>query len=372
MPPINILLKPASGLCNLRCGYCFYHDEMQNRTHENYGIMSEEVLEAVIQKTLAFADEMCGISFQGGEPTLAGLSFFETVAAFQKKHNKKGLNVSNAIQTNGIGLTQDWARFFVRNRFLVGLSLDGIKSSHDDFRKDANGDGTFSRVKDTAFLFDQNRVEYNILTVVNAKTAINIERIYRFYQRSDFRFLQFIACLDPIGETPGQREYSLTPEIYGKFLCDLFDLWYEDLMQGKQPYIRSFENYIGILCGWTAESCDMRGVCGMQYVVEADGSVYPCDFYMLDEFRLGNLLTDDFPELDRRRQEIGFIQKSEERSSNCMSCRWFTLCRGGCMRHRFIQGTELQNYFCQSYQRFFDYAAERMIKIAEALQQRQS
>lgn len=140
--------------------------------------------------------------FSGGEPALAGLPFFQQVVALEQKHNIKKLRIHNAIQTNGIGINQAWAGFFARNGFLTGLSLDGIKSTHNAFRKDADGDETFTRVKDTALLFDQNRVEYNILTVVHAKTSAHIERIYRFYQRSGFRFLQFIACLEPIGITP--------------------------------------------------------------------------------------------------------------------------------------------------------------------------
>ena len=76
MPPIQLLIKPASGSCNLRCRYCFYEDEMSLRSTANYGIMSLETLEAVVEKSLAYADRSCGFTFQGGEPTLAGLDFF--------------------------------------------------------------------------------------------------------------------------------------------------------------------------------------------------------------------------------------------------------------------------------------------------------
>ena len=48
-----IMVKPASGLCNMRCGYCFYADEMNHRQQASYGIMDQETVESVIRKVLA-------------------------------------------------------------------------------------------------------------------------------------------------------------------------------------------------------------------------------------------------------------------------------------------------------------------------------
>ncbi|MFH7445038.1 anaerobic sulfatase maturase, partial [Pseudomonas syringae pv. tagetis] len=88
------------------------------------------------------------------------------------------------------------------------------------------------------------------------KTAPKIRRIYEQYRKLGFSRQQYIACLDPIGEKQGQQEYSLTPEAYGQYLIDLFELWELDYRKGQQPYIRQFENYIGILMGHAPESCE--------------------------------------------------------------------------------------------------------------------
>ena len=102
----------------------------------------------------------------------------------------------------------------------------------------------------------------------------------------------------------------------------------------------------------------MLGHCSLQTVVEADGSVYPCDFYMLDDYRLGNLNTDTMEQINRRREEVGFLQESLGGLEHCRSCRWYRVCRGGCRRDR--QGPGLhevgENYFCSGYQRFFAHA----------------
>lgn len=371
MPPINLLIKPASGNCNLRCSYCFYYDITGKREQESYGFMSEETLEQVIKQALFFASGECSFAYQGGEPTLRGLDFFRKSLEFQQKHNVNNVKINNAIQTNGYRLSEEWAKFFAEHHFLVGLSLDGYKGAHDKYRRNGQGEETFLEILKTIEMFQKYQVEFNILTVVNRKSCQKVSKMYQFFQQHNLHYLQFIPCLDPLDEIPGQREYSLLPEEYGEFLKELFDLWYEDLKQGKNPYIRQFENYIGILMGHPPEACDQCGVCNLQYVVEADGEVYPCDFYVLDEFKLGNLNQVGIEEINKKRQEIRFIEYSKTDHPQCNRCKYGLICRGGCRRHRSIENTEgyHDNYFCQSYQMLFDHAIDRMLQIARVLKQ---
>ncbi|MDO4292425.1 MAG: anaerobic sulfatase maturase [Eubacteriales bacterium] len=366
MPAIHVMIKPASGLCNMRCKYCFYADEMEKRSQASYGVMSLETLESVLQKVFSFAEESCTIAFQGGEPTLAGLDFFRACVRLAQQYNTKKIRVSYALQTNGYGLDEEWCRFFAENRFLLGLSVDGIRATHDSYRKDAAGQDTYLRVLEGARLLERFGVEFNVLTVVNARTAPKIRRIYESYRKLGFAWQQYIACLDPIDEIQGKQEYSLTPEAYGRFLIELFELWDLDLRRGQQPYIRQFENYVGILMGRFPESCEQRGVCSFQNIVEADGSVYPCDFYVMDQYRLGNLKEDDFETINERRLKIGFVEASMNHTESCRACPYFMICRGGCRRHREQPGSAPgENYFCKSYRMFFDACLPRLREIAE-------
>lgn len=223
MPAIHVMMKPASGLCNMRCQYCFYADEMEKRSQASYGIMSFATLENVIRRTLEFAEGSCTIAFQGGEPTLAGLDFFRECIRLEQKYNTKNVTISHALQTNGYGLNEEWCQFFAKNHFLIGLSVDGIKATHDLYRKDAVGKDTYFRVLESAKLLEAAGVEFNVLMVVNGKTAPKIRRIYENFRKLGFSWQQYIACLDPISERQGQEEYSLSPEMYGRFLIELFD-----------------------------------------------------------------------------------------------------------------------------------------------------
>lgn len=371
MPALQLLIKPASGNCNMRCDYCFYMDEMQNRQQESYGFMSLETLEILVKKALEYAEDTCEFAFQGGEPTLAGLGFYQKLIELQERYNVKSVVVKNAIQTNGYHIDEKWAAFLAEKHFLVGLSLDGVYATHNAYRKNPKGEGTFERVMNTAQLLRRYGVDFNILTVVHNRTSAKISRIYEFYKKNGFDYQQYIACLDPIGikERP---KYSLSAQAYGQFLIELFNLWYLDLQKGEQPYIRQFENYITILLGMEPESCDMKGICSLQQVVEADGSVYPCDFFVLDDYKLGDIRNDSFGEILERGRQMEFVQKSVPLEEECRACRYFPLCRGGCGRHRMDeQGNRTgRNRFCQSYQMFFDAALPRMLEIAQKIRRR--
>lgn len=349
----------------MRCRYCFYHDETENRSVKSFGFMSEQTLEAIIQKSLSYATDSCTFGFQGGEPMLAGLDFFKNLIALQRKHNTRNLKIFNALQTNGTLIDDDWASFLEENKFLVGISLDGDESLHNLYRKDAQGNGTFACVMQGIEALKRYNVEFNILTVVTAQTAKRIKDIYAFYMKHGLVYQQYIACLDPVGEQRGKRKYSLTPELYTRFLKNLFDVWYQDRIEGRFVYNRYFENLAAILLGQHAESCDMNGVCSVQYAIESDGSVYPCDFYMLDECCIGNINTNSLQEIDQNRESIGFIQQSAILPEQCRSCPWLRLCRGGCRRNRIAENEYDSgvNYFCESYQEFFPYMLPRMREL---------
>lgn len=368
MAPITVMLKPASGLCNMRCRYCFYADEAAKRETASFGLMTHETLEGVLKHILAYATGSCNIAFQGGEPTLAGIDFFRDAVGLAKEFNVNRCRITYALQTNGLLIDNQWCQFLAENNFLVGVSLDGPKDIHDQNRPDASGKGTYNRVMQAVQLLRSHNVDTNILTVITSGTARNFRKVYGFFDRNGLNYQQYIPCLDPLEEERGCHPWSLTPERYQQYLQTAFDCWYKDAMAGKKKYHRYFDNLLFMLDGQFPEACGMMGRCGIQYVVEADGSTYPCDFYMLDEYKIGNLSTDTVEEINKHREEIGFIEQSTDPDSRCLLCKWRSLCRGGCRRDRdyFAQGIQ-RNYFCSAYKAFFDDAYPRLVEVYKLL-----
>ncbi|MCU6735673.1 anaerobic sulfatase maturase [Diplocloster agilis] len=367
MPPLYLLIKPASSNCNMHCDYCFYCDEAKKREQYSYGYMEADTAENMVKKALEEAEDQCTFAFQGGEPTLAGLPFFQHFVSAVEQYNKKGLPVSYAIQTNGFDLAEEWFPFLKKHKFLVGVSLDGPKSCQDMHRHGPSGASTFQRVWSTIRKLKKYGIEFNVLTVLNGSNAPKIREIYRFLTEKEIWYQQYIPCLDPLGENKGKEGYSLSADQLGEALKELFDLWYEDLIHGKYVYIRQFENWVGILKGFVPESCNMCGRCSVQTVVEANGDVYPCDFYVVDRYRIGNVNTDSFADMRNSDTAREYLEPSLETDEACKDCKWYPLCRGGCRRERDYGEEKLRlNCFCGAYQAFFPYVIERLEQLASA------
>ncbi|MCD6321713.1 MAG: radical SAM protein, partial [Clostridiales bacterium] len=197
---VSVLIKPSSGLCNLRCRYCFYNSPELNPNTDARGFMKKETAGNLIKRAYEYATEQVVFAFQGGEPTLCGLDFYRDFVEMAKKHNTNKIQTSFSIQTNGMAIDREWARFLAKNKFLTGLSIDGPSRVHNENRIDANGHSSLKKVMETKKLFDEFGVEYNALCVVTSETAKYSTQVYEFFKRQNIQYIQYIPCLDPLGE----------------------------------------------------------------------------------------------------------------------------------------------------------------------------
>lgn len=350
MPPISVLIKPSSCLCNMRCKYCFYSDVANTRDVKSFGMMNSATAENIICKALDFADSQpVSFAFQGGEPTLCGLDFFENFIEKVNEFNKKKSKIFYGIQTNGLLIDDQWADFLYRNNFLVGLSLDGDESNNK-FRVKENNESTFQDVINAAEILKRHKVEFNILTVLTGNCADNITQIYSFFKEKGFKYLQFIPCLRPFGDK-SENEMYMTVSQYENFLKTLFRLYVNDYLNGNYISIRQFDNWAQMFLGNNPEQCGMCGHCSFQFVAEGNGNIYPCDFYCIDKWLLGNINSEDcsFSEFVKDEKMLSFINESINFSEECKSCSYFPLCRGGgCKRNK-----EDRDY-CTAYKNFFE------------------
>lgn len=371
MPAASILIKPSSANCNIDCKYCFYKCLSSNREEYSKGFMNDETLEKLIIQAIDYAEDYLAFAFQGGEPTLIGVEFFEKAVELQKKHNHKRLKIENTIQTNGILIDERWAEFLSENHFLAGISLDGPKKIHDYYRKDASGNPTFARVMHAVSLFEQYHVDYNILSVVTNESVKKASYLYQFYKRNRFEYVQLIPCIDE-HKRDGRAgdlvncQFAVSAEGYGKFLCEMFDLWYEDFCNGLQMDIRMFSNLAQMAAGYPPEECGMNGHCSCYFVVEGDGSVYPCDFYCMDDWKMGTV-EDSFRDMILSDKAKKFVETSLCSSDKCRKCPYVSLCRGGCRRWREpLQGEGGGlNQLCGAYEIFFEHTWERIQKLGQ-------
>ncbi|MBQ7861130.1 MAG: SPASM domain-containing protein [Clostridia bacterium] len=347
MPPLSIMIKPASSLCNLRCKYCFYCDVAAHRDVFSLGKMEISTAENLIKSALSFADG-CSVAFafQGGEPLMAGLDYFREFVHLVKKHNVKGSEIYYSIQTNGTLADDDFARFFHDNKFLVGLSLDGDYEGNR-FRVDARGQNSYYKITKAANKFIKHGVEFNILTVLTGYCAENAERIYKHFRSMGYKYIQFIPCLRPMGDK-SESELYMTADQYADFLIRIFNLYVKDFTRGNYVSIRQFDNWVRMYLGEKPEQCGLMGHCTHQFVCEGNGNIYPCDFYCTDEWLLGNINEMSLKEMAEGKKAYEFIKESITVRDECKKCPYYPICRqGGCKRNR------ASGDYCRSYKKFF-------------------
>lgn len=362
-PVTEVLVKPSGAACNLDCEYCFYIDKLHqfpNRTNR----MSNEVLKAMIMQLMSQNVPHLSIGWQGGEPTLMGLPFYRKAVEHMQRYGR-GQSVSNALQTNGVLIDHEWAKFFRQYQFLIGLSLDGTEHIHDHHRKDRGGHGSWRKVLDAAKCLLDHGVEVNVLTVVNHYSAQFPDEIYEFHKSQGLNFMQFIPCVETVGSS--LADFSVDADSYGVFLTRLFNLWLADFVNGvPTTSIRWFEALLFQYAGFTPTECTLLDNCGNYLLIEHTGDVYPCDFFVEPDRKLGNLLDKSLTTLFNSHQQMTFGQLKSNLAPECRICKWRQNCHGGCTKDR-LRNPQLgrQNHFCNAYKSFFAHADSQLQHLAD-------
>jgi len=351
---LSLLIKPVSADCNMRCKYCFYIRPADPYRSEEHHLMDDSTLRTMISGYMKSAGRCASFGWQGGEPLLAGIDFFKRVVEYQQRYGLSAQLVSNNLQTNGTLLNDEWAKFFRRYNFFVGLSLDGPEEYHSTYRHSLNGHNSFHQAMKGIQTLRNHQVEFSILTVVNDVTVKKPVELYNFFMRNGLHFLQFIPCVEINRDTQEVKDYSLSVVDYRDFLCTLFDIWYN---KGKPvASIRLFENILAIYMGMEPEICAFNNQCGSYVVIEYNGDVYPCDFFVEAEWISGNLLETPISEIIKSRKLQTFNSRKIQQSSGCNSCEWNFICHFGCQHYRLMNG---KNYLCDAYKEFFSYTQKR-------------
>ena len=358
--PLYVMAKPVGAACNLRCKYCYYLEKSKLFPNE-HNTMDDETLERFIRDYIQ-SQSMQEVLFtwHGGEPMLRPLAFYEKVIELQKRY-AGGRIIENSIQTNGTLITDEYAEFFVKNGWLIGVSIDGPKEYHDAYRRSAGGGATFDNVMKGIDILNRYKVEWNAMAVINNLNGNHPLEFYHFFKRIGCRYIQFTPVVDAsrLGElTP----YSVRPRQWGEFLCRLFDEWVRNDV-GKY-FIQIFDATLANWCGVAPGVCSLAKYCGHAGVMEHNGNVYSCDHFVYPEYLLGNIKTKGLVEMmySERQTKFGH-DKYDTLPRQCKECKWLFACNGECPKNRLLNtkdGESGLNYLCEGYQMYFEHVAPVM------------
>ncbi len=367
MPVYSLLVKPSSADCNIRCTYCFYLEKKELYPGKHRHQMTAEVLERMIASYMETPQPTYSFGWQGGEPTLMGRAFFERITEFQEKHGRRGSSVANGLQTNGLLMTDELAAHLAKYRFLVGVSLDGAAEIHDRHRLTESGRGTHAQVLRGIETLKRHDVEYNILTLVSAANVHRGREVYR-YLRDELKvgYHQYIPCVE-FDEEGSLAPYAITAAQWGQFLLDVFDEWHGG--DEERVSIRLFDSILTMLVEGTANTCVMARNCRQYFVVEHNGDVYPCDFFVDKEKLLGNVMRDRFDDMWNSLVFRDFGRNKRRWNAACRECRYLRLCAGDCqkMRYRTTEDPSHLSHLCEGWKRFYGRTLPEFEKLSRRI-----
>jgi len=352
MRPFSLLVKPVSADCNLKCDYCFYLPKCSLYPDLKEHRISDAVIDQLLKSYMTTPQSIHSICWQGGEPTLMGTDFFSKVVDCQKKYGKPGAIVSNSVQTNGTLITEEMAKFFFEYKFLIGCSLDGPEKIHDQYRKRISGKGTFKAVLKGINNLQKHHVQFNILTLVSKANIGLANEIYHFFKRLGVRHHQYIPCVE--FDTNGKLlPFAITAKQWGQFLIELFDQWYPKDIYSTT--VRNFESVLSKKVDQVDNICMTSDNCCQYFVVEYNGDVYPCDFFVEEPFRLGNIMENSWEEMVNSPIYRKFGQQKKKYNTECNQCQFLEICNGDCLKHRMYAGNspERLSWLCTGLKDFF-------------------
>ena len=384
----HIMAKPSGSVCNIDCKYCFYleKEKLYPEANKNWR-MSDETLELYVSQYIEAQDvPVVNFAWQGGEPTLMGVDFYRRAVELQQRY-ANGKAITNAFQTNGILLDDEWGEFLAANDFLIGLSIDGPRPFHDRYRVDKGQKPTFDRVVAGLEVLKRHKVEFNTLTVLQNHNADHPLEVYNFLKEVGSNFMQFIPIVERNAEEPDEDgleligpEYEGRAQVsrwsvgalqYGRFLSAIFDEWVR--RDVGQRFVQIFDVTLGSWMGQDASLCIFAETCGKALIIEHNGDLYSCDHFVYPDYRLGNVREHTIREMVDSPLQTKFGQdKKDALPQFCRECDFRFACNGGCPKHRFTKtpsGEDGLNYLCKGYKLYFDHVDPYMRFMADRLKQ---
>ncbi|HEU5349146.1 MAG TPA: anaerobic sulfatase maturase [Ktedonobacterales bacterium] len=395
-PAFHLLAKPTGAICNLACEYCFFLSKEMLYPGSRFR-MADDLLETYIRQLIeSHRSPEVTIAWQGGEPTLMGLDFFERSVEYAERYRRPGQRISYTIQTNGTRLDDAWGTFLKAHDFLVGLSVDGPRAYHDAYRVDKGGKGSFDQVMRGWQVLKRHDVEFNILCTVHAANQDHPLDVYHFF-RDDLgaQFMQFIPIVErateeslplanqgwssaPSGKRPLYTvagdlvtERSVRPEAYGRFLIAIFDEWVR--RDVGTIFVQHFDTALANWMRVPGAVCIFSETCGQALALEHNGDLYCCDHFVEPAYRLGNIRQTHMIEMVASDRQRAFgLAKRDTLPRYCRECSVRFACHGECPRNRFISAPDGEpglNYLCAAYKAFFTHIDHPMRLMVDLLRQ---
>lgn len=359
------IIKVVGDFCNLRCSYCFYHGQDQSSLH----VMDDKLLEKFLDQYMILFTGRLTFIWHGGEPLLAGLPFFEKIVLLENQFHRKHQKIRNLIQTNGTLINKDWALFFKAHNFRVGISLDGNRKSHNRFRVNETGVGSFDQVVRGIGILRKYGLEPGFIQTVASDNIDNVEEDFNFFT-NDLEIKKWginVYC-NSDGDNKAMINQDVSNTEFTWYLKEYIKLWLDK--DSEKLLIREIDNFFAGALKKKPLSCSFNASCVYHFSLDYDGKIYPCDRSSnRPDLLLGDLSKQTLLEILTGSKRFEYINNVTQLPSDCLDCKWKTVCNNGCPMLR-VEGITGKDYYCETRKAIFEYA-EKLVQKYTNLAERQ-
>jgi uncharacterized protein len=372
---VTTIIKPTRD-CNLGCKYCYteVRDTGEKTSLETITVFLEKLkkweLDNIKIPKGAKPEEYSvytNLIWHGGEPLLMGQEFYENIVLIQKEMETPNFKFDNSMQTNGTLLTEEYFDFLYKNKFGLGLSLDGPKHLNDLTRVYKDGSSAFDDIMRAAEIMKKKGDKPGFISVITSKNVNNLEEIADFFKEKKYGVK--LNPLIPSGVALENEDLSVTPKEYGKNMSNLFRKWFSN---NEKDYakIDTFKDIIKSFIDAKPYGCDHNQTCQDTFIsLGPNGDVYPCGrFDGIEDFILGNVHKNSMDEIMNSPVKEALRDRYKSLKSSCSSCNIEELCNGGCMHNAYLAGDIMKkDPFCASNKLVFGAVKEEMTKYLKSI-----
>lgn len=363
----SLVLKIASR-CNLNCSYCFMYNLGDDSYKNQPKFIAEDTIDAIIEKTKIYIIKNKLITFNflfhGGEPLLIEKEKFQEIILKLKaiENQITDLNVSFSIQTNGVLLDEEWCKILLENKVEIGISIDSTKESHDKYRIDHKGKGSYKAVKEAVNLVKKITKRADVITVMDV--AENPVKVYESLKNLNVDSVNFLIKDFTYDNFPYTIDSNYT-QPHADFLIELFDIWFEDKEKIDIPL---FIGYINVILGF-ADFNDVNSNELKSLIIETNGEIEPIDSLKAcgQEFTKTNINIKQNELESIFKSPLGnlYYNESLKVCSQCQDCPIFEICLGGRLVHRFKKenGFDNPSVYCEDMVKFICHVQNRLYDV---------
>ena len=322
------IIKPMNCLCNLDCEYC-YMKGLEEPYRSDFRQMNQKTLISTIDFFCSHQDEIEFV-WHGGEPLLAGMDFYDIAIERQNKWKSRGKKIVNFLQTNGTLIDETWANFLADAKFGVGVSFDAPADTQDILRKTRTGMASSEKVLNGITLLKEKNIFNGVSCCVSQKNVDRPDEIIEFFLSHDIKSLKFLRIKSD-KRCKLSRDKSISAEQHANFLIKVFKIWLK--LDNPQLEIRDIKSVVDIMMGGNFRECVYMGRCNQFSTVFNDGSIFPCDCLLANPSTHFGNVSQTYQQVTKSPNFSRFLQTSHDLKDSCNDCKWYFLCRGGCLNN---------------------------------------